>query len=122
MPSKRGDLEASLLLMAVVVTLAIGGLAIDGNWPKIARVATAFLTYAVVLLAARGGRGGAGERIPYAGFALAGGACGLVSGLVRAEVQSAVLAAGVLAGALLLGGIHWLGLRGWRRLHSMTMR
>ncbi|HET6361753.1 MAG TPA: hypothetical protein VFH11_06815 [Gemmatimonadota bacterium] len=41
-------------------------------------------------------------------------------GLVRAEIQGDAVAAGVLAGALLLGGVHWLALHGWRRLHSMT--
>ena len=122
MVPKRGSLEASLLLMGAVVVLAIGGLAVDGNWPKVARVATAFLTYVVVLLAARGAQDGEVEGIPYRAFALAGGACGLASGLVRPEVRSAVVVAGVLAGALLLGGIHWVALRGWRRLHSMTIR
>jgi hypothetical protein len=76
----------------------------------------------VVLLAARGAESGEGEGIPYRVFALAGGACGLVSGVVRAEVQGAVIAAGVLAGAVLLGGIHWTALRAWRRLRSMGIR
>jgi hypothetical protein len=116
------DLESSLLLMGIIVVMAVGGLAVDGNWPKVARIATAFLTYLVVLLAAQGAWGRRGEGSPYRFFALAGAACGLVSGLVRAEVEGAVVGAGVLAGALLLGGIHWVGLHGWRRLHSMTMR
>ncbi|HJU87203.1 MAG TPA: hypothetical protein VJ788_07555 [Gemmatimonadota bacterium] len=117
--SRSDELAASLFVLGAIVVLAIVGLVTDGNWPKIARVATAFLSYVVVLLA---GRGAAGERVPFRAFALAGGACGLVSGLVRAEVRGAVVAAGVLAGAFLLGGMHWLALRGWRRLHSMTMR
>ena len=102
--------------------LASAGLALDGNWPKVARIATSFLTYLVVLLAARGARGDGQEGIPFRVFALAGGASGLVSGLVRAEVEGAVIAVGVLAGALLLGGIHWLAILGWRRLHSMAIR
>lgn len=112
----------SLLLLGAVVLLAIAGLSMDGNWPKVARVATAFLTYVVVLLAARGVGGEGGEGIPFRVFALAGGASGLVSGLVRTEVQGAVVAAGAFAGALLIGGIHWLALRSWRRFHSMATR
>jgi hypothetical protein len=116
------DLEASLLVAGLVVALASAGLAFEGNWPKIARVSTAFVTYLVVLLAARGARGGEGEKIPFRVFALAGGAAGVVSGLVRREVQGAVVAAGGLAGAVFLGGIHWLALHEWRRLRSWTMR
>ncbi|HET6637278.1 MAG TPA: hypothetical protein VFH82_00650 [Gemmatimonadota bacterium] len=116
MPPKPGDLAASLLLMAAVVVLAIGGLASDGNWPKVARVATSFLTYVVVLLAARGSVRKHLEGIPYRIFALAGGAAGLASGLVRTEVQGFVLIVGAVAGGLLLGGVHWLGLIRWRHL------
>lgn len=122
MPPKPSNLALSLVVMGAIVVLATIGLALDGNWPKVARVATAFLTYVVVLLAAGGAGDETGEKTPYRAFALAGGACGLVSGLVRAEVDVAVVAAGVLAGALLLGGVHWLALRGWRRLHTMTVR
>jgi len=106
--------------MGSIVALAIVGLATDANWPKITRVATAFVTYVVVLLAARGG--GGKERIPFPVFGLAGGACGLVSGLVREDVEGPVVVVGVLAGALLLGGVHWLALREWGRLRSMAAR
>ena len=116
------DLRVSLLLVGGVVLLAMAGLAMDGNWPKLARVATAFLTYIVVLLAARGAEDWGEESVPFRAFAAAGGACGLVSGLVREEVHGAVVAAGVLAGSLLLGGLHWLALCGWRRFHSMAIR
>ena len=122
MPLRPNNLTASLLLLGAVVLLAIAGLAMDSNWPKVARVATAFLTYVVVLLATRGARGAGGEGIPFRAFALAGGASGLVSGLVRTEVQGAMVAAGILAGALLIGGVHWLALRSWRRLHSIATR
>lgn len=106
----------------MVVALAIAGLAVEGNWPKIARVSTAFVTYLVVLLATRGARDGEGENIPCRVFALAGAAAGVVSGLVRPQVQGAVVAAGGFAGALLLGGIHCFALRWWRRLRSWAVR
>ena len=119
--TRRADMKASILLVGGVVLLAMTGLGMDGNWPKVARVVTAFLTYVVVLFAVRGARDG-GEDVPFRDFAVAGGSCGLVSGLVREEVQTAVVAAGILAGSLLLGGLHWLVLRSWRRLHSMAIR
>ena len=122
MPSKTGDLIASFLLLGVVVLLALAGLAMDGNWPKVARVSTSFATYTVVLLAAAGARPSTETRIPFRVFALAGGASGLVSGLVRPEIAAAGVIAGVVAGALLLGGVHWLALTQWRRLHSMATR
>lgn len=122
MLARPGDLIASLLLLGSVVLLGIAGLATDGNWPKVARVSTAFLTYVVVLLAAAGARRSTDAGIPFRAFALSGGASGLASGLVRPEVESAVVATGIFAGALLLGGFHWLALTQWRRLYSMATR
>ena len=121
-PPKHGSLTFSLLLLGAVVILALAGLAIEGNWPKVARVATAFLTYTVVLLVARGPWRGGGEDVPFRDFAAAGAGCGLVSGLVREEVHAAVVIAGTLAGSLLLGGLHYLALRGRRRFHSIATR
>jgi hypothetical protein len=124
LPSRIGDLRASLILLGAVALLAVAGLAMDGNWPKIARVSTSFLTYAVVLLAAVGARRCTGSFAPFRfrAFALAGGASGLVSGLVRPDVEADLVGAGVVAGALLLGGFHWLALIQWRRLHSLATR
>lgn len=121
-PPRPGDLIASLLLLGAVVLLGIAGLAMDGNWPKVARVSTSFLTYVVVLLAVAGARRSTEAGIPFRAFALGGGASGLASGLVRPDVESAVVAAGIFAGAFLLGGFHWLALTQWRRLHSMATR
>ena len=112
-------LIASLAVLAFIVVSAIAGLAIEGNWPKIARVVTAFLAYVVVLLAARRGRDADDSRAPIGMFVLAGAASGLVSGLVREAVQGGVLLAGVLGGGLLLGGVHWLALRAWQRLRPL---
>lgn len=110
---------ASLLLLATVVLVAVAGLAMDGNWPKIARVSTSFVVYCVVLLAAAGARRSEGGRVPFRAFALAGGASGIVSGLVRTDVETALVVAGAIAGALLLGGIHWLVHTCWRRPDSL---
>ena len=113
---------ASLLLLAIVVLLAVAGLAMDGNWPKIARVSTSFVAYCVVLLAAAGAERSEGARVPCRAFALAGGASGLVSGLVRTDVDIAVVVAGAIAGALLLGGMHWFAHTCWRRTDSLGAR
>ena len=113
---------SSLLLPGAVLILALAGLALEGNWPKIARVATAFLTYTVVLLVGRGPRIDGGEGVPFRVFAAAGAGCGLVSGLVREEVHAAVVIAGTLTGSLLLGGLHYLVLRVRRGLDSMATR
>lgn len=122
MPSRTGDLRASLILLGAVALLAVAGLAMDGNWPKIARVWTSYVVYVVVLLASVGARRSEGARIPFRAFALAGGSSGLASGLVRTEVEADVVAVGVVAGALLLGGVHWLALIQWRRLRSLATR
>ena len=124
MPSRTGELWACLLLLGAVALLAVAGLAMDENWPKVARVSTSFLTYAVLLLAAVGARRPTGSVAPFRfrAFALAGGASGLASGLVRPDVEADVVAAGVVAGGLLLGGFHWLALIQWRRLHSLATR
>lgn len=113
-----------MLLLGAVALLAVAGLAMDENWPKVARVSTSFLTYAVLLLAAVGARPPTGSVAPFRfrAFALAGGASGLASGLVRPDVEADVVAAGVVAGGLLLGGFHWLALIQWRRLHSLATR
>lgn len=118
---RNANLVPSLLLLGAIVVLALTGLAMNGNWPKVARVAGAFFTYVVVLLVAGGPNGGEAP-VPFRVFAAAGGGSGLVSGLVREEIQAAVVVTGILAGSLLLGGVHYLALRGWGRLHSMATR
>jgi hypothetical protein len=109
-----GDLRASLFLLAVVVLLALGGLAVDGNWPKFVRVAASFGAYMGVLAAVLRLRSGTHGTPPYWNFALAGAAAGLTSGLVRSEVRADVMVVGSIAAALLIGGMHWLALRSWR--------
>jgi hypothetical protein len=113
LPRARRDLYGSLLLLGAVVALSLAGLAADGNWPKVLRVATAAVGYAAVLLAA-------GRRsttiLPWRVFAAAGAVAGLLSGAVRAETGVPLLLAQTAAGALLLGGFHRLALGSWRSL------
>jgi hypothetical protein len=119
-PNQRSDLLASLALLACVVLIALAGLALDGNWPKVARVSAAAATYVVVLLVLAGRRAQAGgmHRLPYYPFALAGALAGIVSGLMQ-RVPSTRLVLGVaLAAALLLGGLHWMALRSWRGVRA----
>jgi hypothetical protein len=115
----RTDLELSLLLVGVVVLLALGGLASDANWPKLLRVATAFLGYATVLLTTA--RRGESPALP--AFVLAGAAAGLLSGVVRPEPMPLVFVVVMtLASAALLGPVHWLALRHHRRVGADRLR
>lgn len=113
LPRARRDLYASLVLLGAVVAFGLAGLASDGNWPKVLRVATAAAGYAAVLL-------GAGRRseklLPWRAFAAAGAVAGLLSGVVRSETGATLLLAQTAAGALLLGSFHWLALGSWRSL------
>jgi hypothetical protein len=117
--SERRDLLASVALLGVVVALALIGLALDGNWPKVIRVACAAATYVTILLAfASRGEGPA----RYWWFAAAGAAAGLVSGMLRPVPDLAPVLTGTVAAALLLGGVHWTAVRFWRRLLPGAMK
>jgi hypothetical protein len=116
------ELRLSLALLATIVVFALIGLATDRNWPKILRVSSAFVTYAAVLLTLLHYRRGAQavvRAIPFAWFIGAGAAAGLVSGLVRPEVDVAVVVAGTIGAALLLAGVHCLALRMISRTRSL---
>jgi hypothetical protein len=109
----RRDLVASLAVLGAVLVIALSALAYNGNWPKFARVLASAVAYAcVVLLASRGGRRA------YWQFAVAGAAAGMVSGLVRPELQPRLIVVGALLSAVLLGGSHWLALRSWRGVRA----
>ena len=58
--------------------------------------------------------------LPFPAFAVAALHAGLVSGLVRPVVEAHIVVAGALAAGVLLGGIHWLALRQWRRLRAVV--
>ena len=105
------DFQASLVLFAAMVVLALIGLAAQGNWPKVLRVAVSFAAYAVVLLGITRARV---TTPPYWVFAAAGATAGLASGLVRVERSTAATIALVVGGALLIGGMHWLALHAMR--------
>ena len=116
----RRDLRSSILLIGAVVTIALIGLAFDGNWPKVARVGLSFLAYAgCLLLWLRLSRAiGHRRTLPFYSFASAGAFAGIVSGLVRPQFHLETLLAGAAAAALLLGGVHWLALANWRNVRA----
>jgi hypothetical protein len=107
-------LLASLALLAVIVAVALIGLAISGNWAKMFRVSAAAATYSIVLLAL--GRGGAAPSVGL--FMAAGGAAGAVSGVARAAMSPTLVAASVIGAALLLAPLHWWALRTWLALRE----
>ena len=107
-------LLASLALLAVIVAVALIGLAISGNWAKMFRVSAAAATYSIVLLAL--GRAGAAPSVGL--FMAAGGAAGAVSGVARAAMSPTLVAASVIGAALLLAPLHWWALRTWLALRE----
>ena len=113
-----GEVRVSLAIITAVVLLALAGLVADGNWPKVERVAASFAAYAATVLIARHLERPKQDVPSFWVFALAGAVAGVVSGLVRDEVRASTVAVGAIAAGLLLGGVHWLALRFWRRLRS----
>jgi membrane associated rhomboid family serine protease len=114
-PTRVALLRASLGLLALVVLIALTGLALDGNWPKVLRVAGAFAGYAAVLMASARLSGHRREDggSPVWPFLMAGATAGAISGLVRPEFDALRLAVHTLA-APLLGAVHALAVE---RLH-----
>ena len=108
----------SLAILTAVVLLALTGLAVDGNWPKLERVSASFIAYVGTFLVARRFDDSSRDIPKFWVFAVAGCIAGIVSGLVRDEIRAPGLIVGAIAAALLLGGLHWLALGFWRRLRS----
>jgi len=109
----------SLGLLGLIFALALGGLALEGNWRKFLRVLLAFGTYAAVLLGLLRVRGGgAPEWLPFWPFALAGNAAELVSRWLLPFPGARAVLSTAPAAALLIGGVHWLALRTWRPLRG----
>jgi hypothetical protein len=108
------DLTFSLALIGGLILFAAVGLALEHNWPKAARIALAYVTYASVLLSPRN----LGVRSPvgFSRMALAAAAAGFVNGVVRPQTTLQLIAASTLLAATLLAGTHWLALRNARRL------
>jgi hypothetical protein len=109
----RRDTLTSFALLGGVVAIALVGLGVDGNWPKVLRLTAAFAAYAGGLVGCQAWP--ALRRAPsIVPFVLAGSGAGVVSGLARAQIDVPVLVAGTLAAALLLGPVHGLAVLTWR--------
>ena len=115
----RRDLLLSMGLLALIIVLALGRIALDGNCQKVVRVSLAFVVYATALLVlARARFSGANAPLPFWIFAVAGAAAELSSGWLRPDWRLSDLLAMPFAAALLVGGFHWLVLRAWRPLRE----
>ena len=100
----RNRVRSSLLLLGAVLGIALIGLAVDGNWPKVLRVAAASCGYAATLLfltrhAATG----------WWRFAVAGLVAGAASGILRLDPGALTIAVDAIA-ATAVATVHWLGL------------
>lgn len=120
----RRDFVLSMWLLSLIIVLALGRIALDGNWQKVLRVSLAFFTYSGALLflyksAAR--KAPSLIRLPFWIFAVAGALAELVSGWLRPDWRASDLLAMPPAAALLIGGLHWLVLRAWRPLRSRIL-
>jgi hypothetical protein len=112
----RRDLFVSLALLGLIIVLALGGLAYDGNWRKFLRVSLALLTYISVLMFLTRLATSALKKpaLPFWIFAFAAGAAEAASGWLRPDWRLSDTLVMPLAAALLIGGFHWFVLRTWR--------
>ena len=120
-PARR-DLFVSVALLGLIVAMALGRIALDGNWQKVLRISLAFLIYSTALmLLVRLAAKAAVERfgMPFCLFAVAAGAAELASGWLRPDWRVSDTLFMPLAAALLIGGFHWLALRTWRPLRQL---
>jgi hypothetical protein len=101
-------LRRSLLLLGAVVTVAVIGLAIEGNWPKVLRVAAAAGAYAGMMLTLTRSHA-SGRAIAWWRFGAAGMAAGIVSGLLRPDLGGTTIVIDGVA-AVVLATVHWGGL------------
>ena len=115
----RRDLAISLSILACVISFAIAGLAFDGNWPKIVRVGASFLIYSCVLLGFLLVNREGSPRFVW--FLVAGALTGMVSGLVRPEIDIATVFVQMIAGGVLIAGAHWLALSHWRGVRDRIL-
>jgi hypothetical protein len=120
----HNDLAMSLCLLAVIITLALGRIALDANWLKCLRVSLAFCTYLGVVLALlrRGRFINAAGQLSFWPFALAAALAELVSGWLRPGASVSMTLEMAITAALLVGGVHWLSLRSWRLLRDKIER
>ena len=110
---------ASLWLGGIILVLALGGLVVQRNWPKVLRVSVAGVTYGLIVMAmlrAAGRWDGPDEGVPFWPFALAGAVAGFLSGVVRPQWDARLVLASITGAALPLAGVHWLAVRTWSRV------
>lgn len=118
------DLLASVWLLGVAFAAVLAGLALDANWRKLLRVLIAAPTYVCVLLTlfrVRGVAAASGGGLPPWPFCAAAAAAELASGWLRAGVAAHITFWVAPLAAVLIGGLHWLGLRYWRPLRERIM-
>ena len=115
----RRDLLSSALLLALLFAAVLCGLAYEENWRKLLRVGLAAPVYlSALLLLTRRRRRGAAAALPFWPFAVAAAAAELSSGWLRTRVADGMTFWLAPAAAVLVGGLHWLALRHWRRLRE----
>ncbi|HMJ17963.1 MAG TPA: hypothetical protein VK478_06180 [Gemmatimonadaceae bacterium] len=111
-------LRHSFVVLGAVALIALVGLSVAHNWPKLLRVGLAAASYAAVLLI--GSRLRSSNHpdavVPYWLFAIAGATAGLVSGIVRPTILWPVALVSIVAGAFLLSTVHWAGTRRYTAL------
>ena len=90
------------------MTIAVIGLAVDGNWPKVLRVGAAAGAYACMLLALSR-KHAPGRAIEWWRFAAAGTAAGIVSGLLRPDPGITTIGIDAAA-ALVVASVHRVSL------------
>ncbi len=109
----------SALLLALLFTAVLCGLAYEENWRKLVRVGLAASVYlSALLLLTRRWRSGASTALPLWPFAVAAAAAELSSGWLRTRVADGMTFWLAPAAAVLVGGLHWLALRRWRHLRE----
>ncbi|HEV2704840.1 MAG TPA: hypothetical protein VGV59_02890 [Pyrinomonadaceae bacterium] len=116
------DLSRSLITLALVFVVVLGGLAHDENWRKFSRVLIAASVYLAILSAYarfRRRRAAPSAGLAFTAFALAAASAELASGWLRTGTTSTLTLWLAPLAACLIGGLHWLALRTWRPLRSV---
>ena len=121
----QSDLLLSIGLLAAIIILALTRIALFESWLKVLRVSLAFLTYGAVLLClARVITRSSAVRsaqLPFWIFAVAAAVAELASGWLRPQWRPFDMLTLPLFAAMLIGGLHWLALKGWRPLQERIM-
>jgi hypothetical protein len=106
----RNPLRFSLFILAAIVLIAVSGLALNGNWPKVLRVSSAAAAYLGVLSLWLRSITPTHPQ-PWWPFACAGGLAGAISGFLQPSFSYPVLLTSAAGGAILLGTVHWIAVR-----------